>query len=58
MKTTTSDCILFSTQSETGSVIYKCKWPFDHCDGLLYLKEKLLSFFSSPSKEGMYNYFF
>lgn len=50
-----NDYILFLTRSETGSVIYGCEWPFDHYHkGLLYLKEKLLSFFPLSCTEGKY----
>lgn len=47
--------ILFSTLVNDPIVtsgIYKCVWPFDHCTGLFYFKEKLLSFFYLPSSEG------
>lgn len=60
MKSTMTDCILYSTHNvPTGSVIYGCQWPFDHCTGLLYLNEKLLSFFPLPSTEGKnFNFLF
>jgi len=52
-KTCDSDKILFSTfGSIVSSGIYGCEFPFDHCTGLLYFKEKLLSFFHLPSSEG------
>lgn len=45
--------ILFSTLDPIKtSGIYRCEWPFDHCTGLFYFKEKLLSFFYLPSSEG------
>lgn len=49
------DRIIFSTRSITGGVIYGCQWPFEHCTGLKYLKEELLSFFLLPGVEGKYN---
>lgn len=53
MENASNDCfIVFSTQTQTGSGIYYCKWPFMHCNGLLYLKEKLISFSPLPSIEG------
>lgn len=48
------DRIIFSTRSRTGGVIYGCQWPFEHCTGLKYLKEELLSFFLLPGIEGKY----
>lgn len=57
METTTCDRILFSTLSKTGtSVIYGCQWPFEYCTGLLYLNEKVLSFFPIPNPEGIMYY--
>lgn len=48
--------ILFSTLDPIKtSGIYRCEWPFDHCTGLFYFKEKLLSFFYLPSSEGYYS---
>lgn len=47
--------ILFSTLVNgpiTTSAIYRCEWPFDHYAGLIYFKEKLLSFYYLPSSEG------
>lgn len=57
---TAYDRILFSTYSESTdrSVIYGCQWPFDHYNGLLYLNEKLLSFFPLPGSEGKYTLLF
>lgn len=52
------DRILYSTQLETGSVVYGSEYPFDHCKGLLYLTNKLLSFFPLHSPDGMYFYLF
>lgn len=46
------DCILFSTQSTTESVIYGCQWPFDHHTKIIHLKEELLSFFFLPDIKG------
>jgi len=48
-------CIIFLTQSQTGSGIYISQYPFDHCTGLLYLKEQVLSLFLLPSIEGKYS---
>lgn len=52
MESNQSDRILFSTFSNETSVIYGCQWPFDHCTGLLYLNERVLSFFPIASTEG------
>lgn len=49
------DCILFLTQSQTGNGIYICPYPFDHCTGLLYLKD-VLSLFLLPNTKGKYNF--
>jgi len=46
------DRILFSTIGSIVCGIYGCEFPFDHCTGLLYFKEKLLSFFHLPNSEG------
>lgn len=47
------DRILFSTQLGTESVVYGSEFPFDHCKGLLYLNNKLLSFFPLHIPDGM-----
>ncbi|CAH1736793.1 unnamed protein product [Aphis gossypii] len=46
------DRILFSTIGPMRCGIYGCEFPFDHCTGLLYFKEKLLSFFHLSNSEG------
>lgn len=58
MKSTITDCLIFSSLPQTGSVIYGCQWPFDHSTGLLYLKEQWVSFFPLPSTEGKHIIFY
>uniref|UniRef100_A0A2H8TPT9 Apoptotic protease-activating factor 1 n=1 Tax=Melanaphis sacchari TaxID=742174 RepID=A0A2H8TPT9_9HEMI len=52
VETKTCDKILFSTIGSISSGIYECEFPFEHCTGLLYFRERLLSFFHIPSSEG------
>lgn len=46
------DNLLYLTHSHDGSTIHGGQFPFEHFPGLLYLNEKVLSFFPLPSFDG------
>lgn len=46
------DNLLYLTHSHDGSTIHGGQFPFEHFPGLLYLSEKVLSFFPLPSFDG------
>lgn len=52
MESMTTQYILFSNHSISGSGIYVSEWPYDHTTGLKYLEEKLISFFPLRSTDG------